>query len=111
MTDNKWQIDVIGQAKKANKMLSKNYTEACSRMDKPMSVDEILQEMSGDLPRWAIALRGLRAREGLTQIQMSALLDIPQGNISQMEHGKRPIGKQIAKKLAGLFKTDYRLFL
>ena len=76
-----------------------------------MSVDEVLHEMCGDLPRWAIALRGLRAREGLTQVKMSTLLGIPQGNISQIEHGKRPIGKQIAKRLAKMFKTDYRLFL
>lgn len=76
-----------------------------------MSVNEVLKEMCGDLPRWAIALRGLRAREGLTQNAMGNLLGITQGNISQMEHGKRPIGKQIAKRLADLFKTDYRLFL
>lgn len=76
-----------------------------------MSIDEVLREMCGDLPRWAIALRGLRAREGLTQVSMGAMLGIPQGNISQMEKGKRPIGKQIAKRLAALFKTDYRIFL
>jgi transcriptional regulator with XRE-family HTH domain len=37
---------------------------------------------------------------------MGLLLGISQGNISHMEHGKRSIGKQIAKKLAALFKTD-----
>jgi len=42
---------------------------------------------------------------------MGELLGIPQGNISQMERGKRPIGKQIAKRLADLFHTDYHLFL
>ena len=90
---------------------SATYIEVSSKDDKPMSVDEALREMCGNLPRWAIALRGLRAREGLTQVAMSNLLKIPQGNISQMEHGKRPIGKQIAKRLADLFRTDYRLFL
>lgn len=88
-----------------------NYAEVSPIEDKPMSVDEVLREMSGDLPRWAVALHGLRAREGLTQATMSTLLGIHQGNISQMEHGKRPIGKSIAKKLAALFKTDYRIFL
>lgn len=81
------------------------------RQERAMSVDEFLQEGCKDLPRWAIVLRGLRAREGLTQVEMGRLLDMPQGNISQMERGKRPIGKQIAKRLAELFKTDYRLFL
>jgi plasmid maintenance system antidote protein VapI len=42
---------------------------------------------------------------------MGSMLGIPQGNISQMEHGKRPIGKQIAKRIAEFFKTDYHLFL
>ncbi len=79
--------------------------------DKPMSVNDVLQELYGELPRWAIVLRGLRHREGLTQAQIGKLLGIPQGNISQMEHGTRPIGKLIAKRLADLFKTDYRLFL
>lgn len=64
-----------------------------------------------DLPRWAIAFCGLRHREGLTQVKIGSMLGIPQGNISQIEHGKRPIGKQIAKRIAELFKTDYRLFL
>lgn len=77
----------------------------------PMSLDEALHELSGDLPHWAIALRGLRRREGLTQVEIGKMLGIPQGNLSQMEHGKRPIGKTIAKRLAELFKTDYRLFL
>lgn len=76
-----------------------------------MTVNEALKELCGDLPRWAIVLRGLRHREGLTQAKMGALLGIPQGNISQMERGKRSIGKQIAKRLADLFKTDYHLFL
>lgn len=79
--------------------------------EKPMSLDEALHELCGDLPRWAIALRGLRRREGLTQLEIGKILNISQGNLSQMERGKRPIGKRIAKRLAELFKTDYRLFL
>lgn len=79
--------------------------------DMPLSVNEALSELCGNLPRWAIVLRGLRHREGLTQASMGKLLGIPQGNISQMEHGRRPIGKQLANRLADLFKTDYHLFL
>lgn len=76
-----------------------------------MSIEQALYKLCGDLPQWAIALRGLRQREGLTQVEMGKMLGIPQGNLSQMEHGKRPIGKQMAKRLANLFKTDYHLFL
>ena len=77
----------------------------------PMSADEMIGKLCNNLPEWAVVLRGLRHREGLTQISMGELLGIPQGNISQMERGKRPIGKQIAKRLADLFHTDYHLFL
>lgn len=57
------------------------------------------------------ALRGYRLREGWTQIQLAEKIDVNQANLSKMEHGKRPIGKQIAKRLATIFKTDYRIFL
>ncbi len=76
-----------------------------------MSADEIIKKICGDLPEWAVALRGLRYREGLTQTALGDLLNIEQTNISQMERGKRPIGKMLAKRLAKLFKTDYRMFL
>lgn len=76
-----------------------------------MAINEALHKLCGDLPRWAIALHGLRRREGLTQVEMGKKLRIPQENLSQMENGKCPIGKQIAKRLAELFKTDYPLFL
>lgn len=56
-------------------------------------------------------LKGLRLREGYTQAELGKLIGVSQNNISSMEHGKRPISKNMAKKLAELFKTDYRLFL
>ena len=36
---------------------------------------------------------------------------IPQRHISEMEHGKRPIGKERAKKLAKVLKVDYHILL
>ncbi len=53
------------------------------------------------------------AREGanLTQEDLAEKLHIPQSNISQIETGKRPIGKNLAKRLAKIFNLDYRLFL
>lgn len=56
-------------------------------------------------------LRGLRMREGLTQSQLAHEIGIAQANISKMEHGKRLIGKALAKKFASFFHTDYRIFL
>ncbi len=59
----------------------------------------------------AVALRGARYRENLTQQQLSELTGIPQRHISEMENNKRGIGKDNAVKLAKALNTDYRLFL
>lgn len=56
-------------------------------------------------------LRGYRQREDLTQKELAEKIGAKQHHISEMEHGKRPIGKHIAKKLAEVFDVDYRMFL
>jgi len=50
-------------------------------------------------------------REGLTQIQLSKLTGIPQRHISEMENGKRPIGKEMAKRLGKALSISYKVFL
>ena len=60
---------------------------------------------------WREAFAGARQKENLTQIQLARLTGIPQRHISEMEHGKRPIGKERAKKLAEALKIDYHVFL
>jgi ribosome-binding protein aMBF1 (putative translation factor) len=57
------------------------------------------------------ALRGARTKEGLTQKQLSELASIPQGHLSEMENGKRPIGVVIAKKLGKALNISYKVFL
>jgi transcriptional regulator with XRE-family HTH domain len=56
-------------------------------------------------------LRAARSKEDLTQIQLAQQTGIPQRHISEMEHGKRAIGKERAKKLAEVLKIDYHVFL
>ena len=56
-------------------------------------------------------LGGCRHKAGLTQKKLAEALKISQNHISEMENGKRPIGKVIALRLAKFFKTDYRKFL
>ena len=51
-------------------------------------------------------LRVARSKEGVTQSQLAQLTGIPQRHISEMEHGKRPIGKEQARKLAEVLKVD-----
>jgi len=56
-------------------------------------------------------LCGYRHREGLTQVELAKQTGIPQRHISEMEHGKRVIGKEAARKLANALNCDYRMLL
>ena len=58
-----------------------------------------------------VYLAGARHREGLTQHQLAGRCGLPQRHISEMENGKRPIGKENAKRLAAALHVDYRVFL
>jgi len=58
-----------------------------------------------------VAIRAYRYRENLTQRQLAELTGIPQRHISEMENGKRVIGKELAKVLAAALNADYRMFL
>lgn len=58
-----------------------------------------------------VMLRGSRYKEDITQRELAKAIGISQHHISEMENGKRPIGKEMAKRLAKFFKTDYRVFL
>jgi len=59
----------------------------------------------------AYMLKSSRQMAGLTQSQLASKLKMPQGNVSQIESGKRPIGKSLAKRLSKIFNLDYRVFL
>lgn len=76
--------------------------------EEPESVpwEEVYPDFNG-----SVALRGARKREGLTQKELAALLGVSQTHISEMEHNKRPIGKDMARRLAKTLKADYRVFL
>jgi transcriptional regulator with XRE-family HTH domain len=56
-------------------------------------------------------LKGLRVRENLTQAQQSEKTGLNTRHISEMEHGKRPIGKAMAKRLAAALNVSYKMFL
>ena len=69
-----------------------------------------LEEMFPDLHSGS-AIRGLRYREELTQAQLAEKIGVKRHHISEMENGKRPIGKDMAKRLARALHTDYKVFL
>ena len=57
------------------------------------------------------SLRGVRYREDVSQRQLAKLTGVSVQNISAMEHGRRPIGKEMAKRSAKVLNTDWRLLL
>lgn len=59
----------------------------------------------------ATLLRGARTKENMTQQELADKTLIARRHISEMENGKRPIGKQTARKLGEVLKVDPRVFL
>jgi len=57
-------------------------------------------------------MRAYRVSRGITQPKLGeALGGISRQNISDMENGRRPIGKEVAKKLTEIFNTSVEKFL
>ena len=80
-----------------------------SDMEDTIDYREAFPEFAGKEPQ--IAIKAYRTREGLTQDQLAKLAGIPRRHISDMENGRRQIGKENARKLAQALNTDYRMFL
>jgi DNA-binding XRE family transcriptional regulator len=79
--------------------------------DEGVPADEVFADLYKDTSKPATVLRGFRARDEMTQAELAGKLGTNQANVAKMESGARPIGKEMAKKLAAIFKTDYRVFL
>jgi DNA-binding XRE family transcriptional regulator len=58
-----------------------------------------------------LMLVGSRYKNEMTQKQVAEALKIHRHHVSEMEHGKRSISKEMARKLGRLFKVDHRMFL
>ena len=58
-----------------------------------------------------LMLQGARISADLTQQELADALGVKQHHISEMEHGKRPIGKAMAHRLEEILKVGYRIFL
>lgn len=98
------QQDAVHQAlTQAGILYSFDLTE---HEDEALPLDNVFPDLhSGS------AIRGLRYREGLTQAQLAERIGVKRHHVSEMEHGRRSIGKEMAKRLATALKTDYKVFL
>ena len=73
-------------------------------------VGEVFPELIGKEQQ--VALRAYRTREGVTQQQLARMTGIPQRHISEIENGKRSLGKERARKIASALNvSDYRFLL
>lgn len=71
--------------------------------------DEVFAELDLDSP--GVTLQGFRLKESLTQKQLAEKLGIAQNFYSDLETGRRKISAKMARKLAEILETDYRVFL
>lgn len=76
-----------------------------------LSIDDVFGDLINEHSEPGLLLKGVRYREGLSQIEFSKILNITQTNLSAMENGRRSIGKELAKRIAEKFQVDYRIFL
>lgn len=73
--------------------------------------DEAFKDLTDRYGKAGSLLKGIRIREGLTQTEFAKLIGTTQANLSSMENGTRPIGKNKAKIIAEKFGVDYQYFL
>jgi transcriptional regulator with XRE-family HTH domain len=69
-----------------------------------------LEEVFPDLHAGS-AIRGLRYRENLTQRRLAEKIGVGRRCISEMENGKRPVERDMAKRLAHALNTAENVFL
>ena len=82
-----------------------------SKTEHSIPARKVLPELADDTMRPATVLRGARYKAGLTQKSLAKRLGVHQHHLSEMENGKRPIGKQMVKRFAEALSCDYRLFV
>jgi DNA-binding XRE family transcriptional regulator len=56
-------------------------------------------------------IKAYRAKKGYTQEQLGELLHIDRHVVSMIETGKRPVSKDMAKRLAAVFETNIEKFI
>jgi DNA-binding XRE family transcriptional regulator len=60
-------------------------------------------DLIGQSGEYAVLLKGLRYREGLSQTEFAKKINISQSNLCAMENGRPKIGKELAKKMTKFF--------
>lgn len=76
-----------------------------------MSIDDVFSDLTEEFGEPGVLVKGLRARENLSQNEFAKKINIGQANLSAIENGRRAIGKALAKRISEAFNVDYKIFL
>lgn len=76
-----------------------------ARPSSSITPEEAFAEINTKYTKTGALLKAVRLREGLSQHDFAALIEVTQGDLSKMEHGKRPVGKIIVSRIAKKFKS------
>jgi DNA-binding XRE family transcriptional regulator len=83
----------------------------CEDDNSPVAWEILAKERIEKYKKSGLVLRGMRYREGLSQKKLAEKSGVTQNEISNIENGKRTVGKKIAEKLANALNFDYHLLL
>ena len=92
-------------------LVPKSVAQKYQAPDDSVTAEEFFASYDKKYTKPGMLLRGLRVREGHTQEKFAQLIEVSQANLSKMELGKRPIGKDMAKRIAKKFGLNYQRLL
>lgn len=118
LTENEIQKQILyvldkGQLYAIPKRVAKKYaveTKKAVARSGNVSADEVFAELDKKYTKAGALLKGLRSREGLSQVAFAKKIGVTQANLSKMENGARPIGMAIAKRIAKVFDVNVNYF-
>ena len=79
--------------------------------DSPAAWETLAKERIEKYKKAGLVLRGMRYRENLSQKKLAEKSGVTQNEISNIENGKRTVGKKIAERLANILNFNYRLLI
>jgi DNA-binding XRE family transcriptional regulator len=100
-----------GYAYNIPKSVAEKYKNKATSVADKILPEDVFANIEKQYTKAGVLLKGVRYREGLTQLEMAKKIHVTQADLSKMENGKRPIGKAIAKRIEKVFSVNYRYFL
>ena len=101
-TDGTVMVSIVVEEAK----LARVETALAEALEPTFTIEEVFPDLGPES-----ALRGARGLREMTQAQLASAIGVHKSHISEMERGKRPIGKEIAKRLGKALNMNWRIFL